>query len=253
MVAQMYAGAIVTKVGPGGNLAKLQGEVYDAVGVRLVMNDTTLGRRDGVDSDSPITTPPSPCDADNAGAASLREGNIRCEDGKCAPSYTRPCSEGQKDPERMRRGHVPTPESLADLRGQLQEGGVNDRAQFGGRELCLPYDISRMSGGLKEVAQLLEDGRRGIFTVAQMKSISRHGFTHVQVIRVRQCRYPLDGENGRADHFVGMYISGDGPCEFCEPDYIAFRICRLEYLPELGAFAIILVSEGDFAPYIGGK
>ena len=81
MVDSMYDGAIITKAGPGGNIANLQGEVYAAVGVRLVKNDTTSGRIDGVDSDSSSTAPQSPCAADNAGAASLWGGNIRCEDG----------------------------------------------------------------------------------------------------------------------------------------------------------------------------
>ena len=67
----MYDGDIVAKVGTGGSLWKLQGEVYDAVGVRLVKKDTTTGWRDGVETDSSNATPPSPCDADNAGAASF--------------------------------------------------------------------------------------------------------------------------------------------------------------------------------------
>ena len=48
-----------------------------------------------------------------------------------------------------------------------------------------------------------------------------------------------------------MYIHGDGPCEFYDSDDIAVRICRLEYMPDMGAFELILASDGDFAPYIG--
>ena len=81
----MFDGAIVTKVGAGGNVGNLQAEVYAAVGVRLVKKDTSSGRRDGVDSDASSATSQSPCGADNAGAPSWCVGSIPSEDGEVAP------------------------------------------------------------------------------------------------------------------------------------------------------------------------
>ena len=75
----MFDGAIVTKVGAGGNVGNLQAEVYAAVGVRLVKKDTASGWRDGVDSDASSATSQSPCGADNAGAPSLRGGIYRAK------------------------------------------------------------------------------------------------------------------------------------------------------------------------------
>ena len=60
----------------------------------------------------------------------------------------------------MRREQVQAPGSLTDLRCQLPEGSSNDKAQFEGRKLCLPFAISRMFRCLKWVGQLLEDGGR---------------------------------------------------------------------------------------------
>ena len=133
----MFDGAIVTKWGPGGNLGKFQCEVYAAVGVRLVKNDTTSGRRDGVDSDASGATSPSPCDADNAGAASLRRGGYTVRRwGIRAIIYSLRYRRG-RCPKRTRRGNLPASGSLAELRGRLQEGGSNDNAKFEGRKLCL--------------------------------------------------------------------------------------------------------------------
>ena len=83
------------------------------------------------------------------------------------------------------------------------------------------------------------------------ESIARLSVTHVQLARVRRRMYHLAEKNGRDNHCVGTHIPGDGPCEFYDSDDIAVRIFRMEYSPELGAFAISRVSEGDFAPYIG--
>ena len=146
---------------------------------------------------------------------------------------------------------APAPSSIADLRGQHQEGASNDKSQLEGRELCLPFAISRMFRGLRDVDQLLDDGSRGAIYARADESISRLSFTQIRVGRVRQGRYLLAEKNGSANHCVGMYISEDGQCEFYDSDDIAVRICCLESLPDLGAFEIILVSDGDFAPYIG--
>lgn len=106
---------------------------------------------------------------------------------------------------------------------------------------------------IKELCQLLEAGGwgGGCLTLEQMESISRLSSTNVHAEGVRQRTYPLDEKNGRADHCVGMYIPEGGPCVFYDPDDSAVRICRLEYFPELGDYAVILVSRVDFAPYIG--
>ena len=128
----MFDGAIVTKVGAGGNIGKLQADVYAAVGVRLVKNDTSSGGREWVGTDASVASSQSPCGADDAGAPSLCVGSIPSEDGEVAPPYNLTSSAGQIAPKRMRRETAQAQGSLAGLRGQLQEGVSNDKAQLEG-------------------------------------------------------------------------------------------------------------------------
>ena len=60
----------------------------------------------------------------------------------------------------MRREKAPAPDSRADLMGLMQECGSNYKAQFEGRGIFSPFDISRMFRCLKEVGRTLDDGRR---------------------------------------------------------------------------------------------